>query len=84
MVILRRKRWAFGTGDEVMPVDLRSFGGLYEKLFAIDLTGVTDGVHPPLKTVNNVRAATAKGRRSCRWSIGRIFINLWTPRCRRR
>jgi hypothetical protein len=45
----------------VMPVDLQSFGGLYEKLFAIDLTGVTDGVHPPLKTVNNVRAATAKG-----------------------
>jgi hypothetical protein len=44
-----------------MPVDLRSFGGLYEKLFAIDLTGAVDGVHPPLKTVNNVRAATAKG-----------------------
>jgi hypothetical protein len=61
MVILRRKRWAFETGMSVMPVDLQSFGGLYEKLFAIDLTGVTDGVHPPLKTVNNVRAATAKG-----------------------
>jgi len=44
-----------------MPVDLQSFVGLYEKFFAIDLTGVVDGVHPPLKTVNNVRAATAKG-----------------------
>jgi hypothetical protein len=44
-----------------MPVDLQSFTGLYEKMFAIDLTGVVDGVHPALKTVNNVRAATAKG-----------------------
>jgi hypothetical protein len=45
----------------VMPIDLQSFTGLYEKFFAIDLTGVVEGVHPPLKTVNNVRAATAKG-----------------------
>jgi hypothetical protein len=44
-----------------MPVDLQSFTGLYGKMFAIDLTGVVDGVHPALKTVNNVRAATAKG-----------------------
>ena len=44
-----------------MPVDLQAFIGLYEKFLAIDLTGVVDGVHPPLKTVNNVRAATAKG-----------------------
>ncbi|MBV8917750.1 hypothetical protein [Bradyrhizobium sp.] len=44
-----------------MLVDLQSFVGLYQKFFAVDLTGVVDGVHPPLKTVNNVRAATTKG-----------------------
>src|ERR1700747_926740 len=45
----------------VMPVDLQSFTGLYEKMSATDPPAVVDGVHPALKTVNNVRAATAKG-----------------------
>src|SRR5690349_5040991 len=55
------KRRVLKRGGSIMTTGLHAFNAFYKKLFAIDLTGVVDGVRPPLTTVNQVRAATAKG-----------------------
>jgi hypothetical protein len=55
-----------------MPVDLRKFTQFYDHLFKIDFIGTLPGMRPRLSTEADVRAATARGRRSCRGFTTRI------------